>query len=293
LAKAPRSAAEQELRALDIVLLADVKDHGPGAHDYPLWQKRWGLLLGGKQVGAGSETQVNLDGPPAAGNWRRIAAGAPKVNVATAWKWPSKEQMESAELIVMFCYRSGGGERTWSDQRREELEAYLSRGGGFVAVHSATYTPQDLSAPNGDRVAALTGAAFDRSIQVRHGAIALKITAPDDPICLGLPGTIDFVDEPYWPPRGDLSKVRVLAASEERIQKDADPTAPQPMFWTHQHGEGRVFACVLGHFNWTFDDPYFRILLLRGMAWAAGESPYRFDPLVLRGAKLTEDRSRQ
>jgi hypothetical protein len=34
------------------------------------------------------------------------------------------------------------------------------------------------------------------------------------------------------------------------------------------------------------DDPYFRILLLRGMAWAAGESPYRFDELVTRGIPL-------
>src|SRR5690606_6796201 len=35
-------------------------------------------------------------------------------------------------------------------------------------------------------------------------------------------------------------------------------------------------------------DPYFRIMLLRGMAWAAGESPYRFDPLVLCGARVSE-----
>jgi type 1 glutamine amidotransferase len=43
------------------------------------------------------------------------------------------------------------------------------------------------------------------------------------------------------------------------------------------HGKGRVFGCVLGHYAATFDDPFFRILLLRGMAWAAGESPYRWD----------------
>jgi type 1 glutamine amidotransferase len=58
------------------------------------------------------------------------------------------------------------------------------------------------------------------------------------------------------------------------------------MFWAHPHGRGRVFGCVPGHYTWTFDDPYFRLLLLRGMAWAAGGSPYRFDPLVLRGARV-------
>ena len=289
LAKAPAQPAEHELRALNIVLLADVKDHGPGAHDYPRWQKRWRLLLGGAQTGDSSEKQVNMHGPPAAGNWKELAAGAPKVHAATAWKWPTDDQFEDADLIVMFCYRSGGAKRTWNDEQLQQLDAYLSRGGGFVAVHSATYTLRDLSASDGNRVAALTGLAFDGSIQVRHGPIALKITAPDDPICHGLPETIGFVDEPYWPPRGDPRNVRVLATSEERIEKNSDDTSPQPMFWTCRRGKGRIFGCVLGHFDWTFDDPYFRTLLLRGMAWAAGGSPYRFDPLVLRGASVSKD----
>ena len=50
---------------LHVVLLADEKDHGPvgnGLHDYPLWQKRWALLLGGEE--ASEEKQVNLVGPP-------------------------------------------------------------------------------------------------------------------------------------------------------------------------------------------------------------------------------------
>ena len=167
-----------------------------------------------------------------------------------------------------------------------ELEAYLSRGGGFVAIHPATYTVRDLSQPRGVEVAALSGLAFDRSIIVRHGPVNLRISASDHPICLGLPDTIDLIDEPYWPPIGDLSKVTVLATSDESVPKTSDNISPQPMSWTSQRGKGRIFACVPGHFTWTFDDPYFRILLLRGMAWAAGESPYRFDPLVTRGIPL-------
>jgi hypothetical protein len=34
--------------------------------------------------------------------------------------------------------------------------------------------------------------------------------------------------------------------------------------------------------------PFFRAILLRGISWAAGESPYRFDPLILRGISLKE-----
>ena len=77
---------------------------------------------------------------------------AARVKVTTAWKWPSKEQLDSADLIVMQCYRSGGPtSRTWSNERIAELEAYLSRGGGFVVIHPATYTVRDLSQKEGDR----------------------------------------------------------------------------------------------------------------------------------------------
>ena len=95
------------------------------------------------------------------------------------------------------------------------------------------------------------------------------------------------------PPSGeahgpDRSKVTVLATSDEKISKESEQTRPEPMFYAYKYRKGRAFTCVLGHYNWTFDDPYVRILLLRGMAWAAGESPYRFDPLVLRGVPLSE-----
>ncbi|MHC4404179.1 MAG: ThuA domain-containing protein [Planctomycetota bacterium] len=286
LAKAPKPVTGEQLPVLHVVLLADDKDHGPGAHDYPLWQQRWALLLGGRQAADESVKQVNLFGPPTRPDQKDIFLGAANVKVTKAWQWPSKEQFETADLIVMQCYRSGGPKRTWNDERIDELEAYLARGGGFVVVHPATYTLRDLSRPGGRRVAALTGLAFDGSIIVRHGPVKLRTVAQDHPICWGLPETIDLIDEPYWPPIGELNKVTVLAVSDESIPKGSDDLSPQPMFWTAHHGKGRIFGCVPGHFIWTFDDPYFRILLLRGMAWAAGQSPYRFDSLVTRGVRL-------
>jgi type 1 glutamine amidotransferase len=286
LTKAPQAAPVQLLRPLSVVLIADKKDHGPGEHDYPLWQKRWRVLLGGLDASQGAEPQVNLYRPAPEGTSREALAGAAKVKVTTAWQWPSPEQLKSADLVVMFCYRSGGVPRAWSQQRIKDLEAFLARGGGFVVIHSATYTLGDLTRPEGKRVVGLTGLVFGQGIQVRHGPMSVKIAEPSHPICRGLPPVIQWVDEPYWPPIGELNAVQVLATSEETIAKDASRKKPQPMFWTYQRGKGRVFGCVPGHFNWTFDDPYFRLLLLRGMAWAAGESPYRFDNLALRGLAL-------
>ena len=278
LAKAPKPPARRKLADLNVVLVAFKKDHGENEHDYPLWQKRWAVLLGGRK--AGQEKQVNMYGPPPKGKKKGLT-GAAKVNVSTAYGWPSEEQFEKADLIAFFCYVQ------WDREKLAQAKQYLERGGGIVIMHPAVIArnQKDLE----DELAGLIGLAWKQGqTRWRHGHMDLKIAASDHPICAGLPGTIRVLDEPYWPLTGDASKVTVLVNSDETISKDSKETRPEPMFYTCQHGKGRVFTCILGHYTWTFDDPYFRIIMLRGMAWAAGESPYRFDPLVLRGIELAE-----
>jgi type 1 glutamine amidotransferase len=277
LAKAPKPPARTELGRLNVVLVAFKKDHGENEHDYPLWQKRWAVLLGGRK--AGQAKQVNLYGPPPQG--RKGLAGAPKVNVSTAHGWPSDEQFEKADLIAFFCYVQ------WDREKLARAKRYLDGGGGMVIMHPAVIAPKEKDLD--DELAELIGLAWKQGqTRWRHGRMDLKIAAPDHPICAGLPATIRVLDEPYWPLTGDLGKVTVLVTSDETISKNSEETRPEPMFYIREHGKGRVFTCILGHYTWTFDDPYFRILLLRGMAWAAGESPYRFDPLVKRGIELAE-----
>ncbi len=279
LAKVPKAPSKSQLRELNVVLVALKKDHAENEHDYPLWQKRWAVLLGGKS--AGQAKQVNLYGPPPEG--KKGLAGAPKVNVTTANGWPSKEQFEKVDLIVAFCYVQ------YDDEKLEQLEKFLARGGGYVILHPAVIIPKDKK-DIVEPAAKLMGLAWEYDYtRWRHGEMDLKIAAPDHPICLGLPETIHVLDEAYWPLKGDRSKVTILATSEETISKDSEQTKPEPMFYIYEYGKGRVFSCILGHYTWTFDDPYVRILLLRGMAWAAGESPYRFDRLVLRGIELSDE----
>jgi len=276
-AKAPKPPASRELRELNVVLVAFKKDHGPNEHDYPLWQKRWAVLLGGKE--AGQEQQVNLYGPAPKTRQKRALAGAPKMQVSTAYGWPSKEQLKKANLVAAFCYVQ------WDEQKLNDLEEFLSRGGGFVILHPAVIIPEGKDIT--EQLTKLIGLAWEYNYtRWRHGLMDLKIAAPEHPVCLGLPETIHFLDEAYWPLKGDLGKVTVLATSNETISEDSQQTKAEPMFYAYECGKGRVFSCILGHYTWTFDDPYFRILLLRGMAWAAGESPYRFDRLVLRGIPL-------
>ena len=201
LRKPPKPPVEEKLRALNIVLVADKKDHGPNEHDYPLWQKRWAVLLGGKGAGNSPETQVNLYGPPPSSSREKDLKGAPKVRVSLATQWPTQQQMKSADLIVMFCYGR------WNEQRLKDLREYLNRGGGFVAVHPAVITDQKLS----QKLAGLIGLAWENGYTGwRHGPMDLRIAAKEHPICVGLPETIHLLDEAYWPLKGDRSKVEAL-----------------------------------------------------------------------------------
>jgi type 1 glutamine amidotransferase len=194
--------------------------------------------------------------------------------VSTAWNWPSNEQFASADVIVAFCYMP------WTEARLATMRRYLANGGGLVLVHSATWTRPEPST----EVAEVVGVGgFQR---YRHGPVPLTIAAPEHPICLGLPPVVTLQnDETYWPPTPLMDEATVLAQCSEADESAENSVAhPQPMLWCYPLEKGRVFGCVPGHCGATFDDPLFRILLLRGIAWSAGGSPYRLDCLVLRGS---------
>ena len=53
-----------------------------------------------------------------------------------------------------------------------------------------------------------------------------------------------------------------------------------------ERGKGRVHVNILGNCNRTFNDPLFRVLVFRAIAWAAKEPVDPFNDLVTVGAKL-------
>jgi type 1 glutamine amidotransferase len=59
----------------------------------------------------------------------------------------------------------------------------------------------------------------------------------------------------------------------------AAPVRRGPL-WNRRVGKCRVYVNILGHYNWSFNDPHFRLLVFRGIAWAAGEPADRFSRLA-------------
>lgn len=224
-----------------IVLCAGPKDHGPGEHDYPMWQKRWTKLLG----------------------------LAENVEVTTAWEWPSAEQLQKADTIVFFSNNP-----KWDAARAAEFAQFQKRGGGSVFIHYAVDGHKHAK-----ELADAIGMAWQggRS-KFRHGALDLKLEAT--PFTKNFPG-LELVDESYWQFVGDYGSVQLVASSVEDGK-------PQPQLWAATREKARVFVSIPGHYNWTFDDPLFRILLLRGICWTANQPLDRLAELATIGARVAE-----
>ena len=94
-------------------------------------------------------------------------------------------------------------------------------------------------------------------------------------------GPTQFVDESYWKLVGSEKNVHLLASGTEA-------GLARPLIWVREQGPGRVFVSIPGHYTWTFDDPLFRLLLLRGIAWAGHQPLNRFNELVNIGARLAD-----
>lgn len=227
---------------LRILLSAGPKDHGPGEHDYPLWQKRWTTLLG----------------------------LAPGVTLDTSWEFPTAGQLAAADVTVFFSKNPGFNPRT-----AMLLDEYQQRGGGLVYLHWAIEGGEHANI-----LAERIGLASDsRSTRYRHGGIDLVFPQPEHPVTKGF-STLHFTDETYWNLAGEPGKINLLGTAVEDGK-------PQPQFWSTERGKGRVIGCVPGHYTWTFDDPLYRLLVLRAICWTGNqEDADRLAELATVGARI-------
>ena len=234
----------EKTRPIRIALVAGVKDHGLGEHDYPAWQLAWAELL----------------------------AAAEHVEVSTAWEWPDKDAFQKAD--VMIFYQHGD----WNADRAADIDAFLKRGGGLVYIHWAL---DGRSREHGLEFANRIGLAAGGLIGFRHGETTLMFNRDTKHPIIRNFSTLALTDETYWHLVGPLPPKNVLATALEESEQ-------RPQLWTMEHGQGRVFVSIPGHYSWTFDDPLFRVLLLRAIAWTAHEPVDRFNNLIWPGAEVAK-----
>ncbi len=199
--------------------------------------------------------------------WASILGEIEGVEIDTADQWPDSEQVAYADVVVFFHDNP-----VWSVEKAEDLDALLSRGAGLVFIHWSINCYRDVL-PLQERI----GLVWSKDNKWRRGA--LNLNYQPHPVTLGFEGSEGFVEEPYWNLNGDPSTIQVLATSEEEGR-------PRPQLWTKQNSNGRVFVCLPGHFTWTHDDPLYRLLVFRGICWAAQRPLNSLDDGVFVGARF-------
>ncbi len=189
---------------------------------------------------------------------------------------------------------------TWSAELRSKLENYLQNGGGMVVIHAANNSWGDWPAYN--KMIGLGGwggrntetgpyvyydnngaLQYDKSEGAcgSHGPqyeFVLDTRAPDHPIMKGLPSAwLHTKDELYDRLRGPAENMRVLATAYSDVEGNGPPWNKEvkgtgrhePMLFTIEYGQGRIFHSGLGHMDYSMECVGFITTFQRGAEWCS------------------------
>jgi putative heme-binding domain-containing protein len=204
--------------------------------------------------------------------WSKLLPMAPGVTVDTSMTFPATDQLAAADVAIFFSRNPG-----WNPAAAARLDAFTQRGGGLVYLHWAVEGGTDVLLL-AERIGLATQGGV--TTKYRHGPVRLDFVSREHPITRGFPDNIDFDDETYWNLQGDPSRLTPLANGIEE-------EAPRPQLWVRDQHQGRVCVCIPGHNTWTFDDPLYRLLVLRAISWTGRQDDAeRLSPLSTVGARM-------
>jgi type 1 glutamine amidotransferase len=179
--------------------------------------------------------------------------------------------------VLFFALTSG--ELPFTADQKAAILSFVSRGGGFLGVHSATDTLYDWP-----EYGALVGAYFKEHPWTREAAVIVEDMSHPTTSMLGARFSIEeefytFRENPrprvHVLLRLDAASVgpptlfelrRGLAVASAKAEESGD----YPLAWTSTHGSGRVYYNALGHFSTTWTDSRFQQQLAAAVRWASG-----------------------
>ena len=213
----------------------------------------------------------------------------PRVSVDVAFQFPTEDQFKKADLLIQYLHLPD-----LTDEQFKIYQDYIDQGGSVVSIHeSCIMRPLDRAR----KLAGCIGCSWKGNKESQWSKFAHRYRLRLDtshPAFSGLPSSIRLNDESYWNllKRDNVKEIGVIAPAElkDKSYKEVmgDSNTRGDAFWTYTSGKGKVFGTTTGHYTYTFYDPLYRLVLLRGIAWTIDEKPGPFMPLVFNG--ITNDK---
>lgn len=171
--------------------------------------------------------------------------------------------------VVAFVMSSG---IVLDQAQRDAFHTFILRGGGWMGVHSASYTDHD--SPFMDQ---LVGAAFRGHPPVMPGVV--NVEAAEDPIVSHVAPVWRRSDEWYTFKNRpeDNPRLQILLSLDEKATLPDYPGAEQPSWlavgrhplaWKQELGAARSIYIALGHTEESWAEENFLLMLDKAALWA-------------------------
>ncbi|MEZ4826366.1 MAG: ThuA domain-containing protein [Bacteroidia bacterium] len=172
-------------------------------------------------------------------------------------------------LLLNYCnWEDSAG---LGESAKKEFVSYLQNGGGLMLIHFANgawnYSLPGAGASDWPEYRNICRRYWDHNDGSAHDAYGKFIvgrTPSPHPVTQEME-TFETEDELYYNQRGD-GKINVMLISTSK-----DKNSLEPLAWTYNYGEGKVFQTVLGHSPESFKPYEFQRILRRAALWASGK----------------------
>jgi hypothetical protein len=214
---------------------------------------------------------------------KQILEGTGKfeVRVTEEFRGAGPETLAPYDLVVVNYFERNQPGLLWGERANSAFTDYVRSGKGLVLYHFS------IAAFNGwtdyEKMSAGNWRPNKGHHSARHDFI-VDIKDADNPITAGLkPHLAVQNDELYanlkWQPDGtyhvlataydDHSRYDEKASDARNKQPMSGAGVDEPMLWTTQFGNGRVFITALGHDIAAASEETFKVTFARGAEWAA------------------------
>lgn len=180
---------------------------------------------------------------------------------------------------------------TWPKKVQQSLENYMEQGGGLVVVHAANNSWGDWEEYNGmiglggwggrgkgsGYFVSLDDSGKEHRVEPEkecgsHGPqhqFVVETRSPQHPVMKGLPSKwLHTKDELYAEMCGPAENLTVLATAYSDVDMKGTGNH-EPILFTVEYGQGRIFQTVLGHMDYSMECVGFTTTFQRGAEWAA------------------------